>query len=61
MTASRIAGASAGSRAIGVVLGGGMIATAVGVPLGSFAGQHIGWRGPFWVLAVLTLLAAVAK
>jgi DHA1 family chloramphenicol resistance protein-like MFS transporter len=60
VTASRIAGGAAGSRAIGVVLGGGMIATAVGVPLGSFAGQHIGWRGPFWLLAVLSLLAAVA-
>ena len=60
VTASRIAGGAASSRAIGVVLGGGMIATAVGVPLGSFAGQHIGWRGPFWLLSVFALLAAAA-
>src|ERR1700712_503530 len=60
VTASRIAGGAASSRAIGVVLGGGMIATAIGVPLGSFAGQHIGWRGPFWLLAVLALVAGAA-
>ena len=60
VVAARVAGPAASSRAIGVVLGGGMIATAVGVPLGAFAGQHLGWRGPFWLLAVLALLAALA-
>ncbi len=39
--------------------GGGMLANVVGVPLGAFAGQVIGWRGPFWALAVLALAAAV--
>lgn len=60
VTGSRIAGPADSSRAIGVILGGGMIANAIGVPIGSFAGQHIGWRGPFWALAVLALLAAAA-
>ncbi len=60
VAAARIAGPAVSSRAIGVVLGGGMIATAVGVPLGAFAGQHLGWRGPFWLLAVLALLTALA-
>jgi DHA1 family inner membrane transport protein len=36
-----------------------MLANVVGVPLGAFAGQLAGWRGPFWVLAALALAAAV--
>jgi DHA1 family inner membrane transport protein len=35
------------------------LATVVGVPLGSWAGQQIGWRGAFWALAVLAALAAL--
>ncbi|MDR6986674.1 DHA1 family inner membrane transport protein [Paenarthrobacter nitroguajacolicus] len=57
---AKAAGAAAASRALGVVLGGGMLANVVGVPLGAFAGQVIGWRGPFWVLAALALVGAVA-
>jgi DHA1 family inner membrane transport protein len=59
VVASRAAGPAASSRALGVVLGGGMLANVIGVPLGAFAGQLIGWRGPFWVLAVLATAAAV--
>jgi predicted MFS family arabinose efflux permease len=55
---AKAAGAASASRALGVVLGGGMLANVVGVPLGAFAGQVIGWRGPFWALAVLALAAA---
>jgi predicted MFS family arabinose efflux permease len=58
VVASQAAGPAASSRAIGVVLGGGMLANVVGVPLGAFAGQIVGWRGPFCVLAVLAALAA---
>ena len=58
VVASRAAGPGTSSRALGVVLGGGMLANVVGVPLGAFAGQLIGWRGPFWVLAGLAALAA---
>ena len=51
------------SSALGIVLGGGMLATVVGVPLGSLGGQVVGWRGPFWALALLSALAigAVAR
>ncbi|WP_159705203.1 MFS transporter [Arthrobacter sp. 18067] len=56
---AKAAGAASASRALGVVLGGGMLANVVGVPLGAFAGQVIGWRGPFWVLAALALVGAV--
>ncbi|NQD87457.1 MFS transporter [Paenarthrobacter sp. CM16] len=55
---AKAAGAASASRALGVVLGGGMLANVVGVPLGAFAGQVVGWRGPFWALAVLALAAA---
>lgn len=56
---AKAAGAASASRALGVVLGGGMLANVVGVPLGAFAGQVIGWRGPFWGLALLALAGAV--
>ncbi len=54
------AGPGSGTRALGVVQGGAMLANVVGVPLGSFAGQVAGWRGPFWVLAALSAASIVA-
>ena len=57
VVATRAAGPSAGARALGLVGAGGMLANVVGVPLGAFAGQLTGWRGPFWALAVLALAA----
>ncbi|KQU28647.1 MULTISPECIES: MFS transporter [unclassified Rhodococcus (in: high G+C Gram-positive bacteria)] len=57
--ASRVAGPDASARAIGLVLSGGILATVIGVPLGSIAGQLVGWRGPFWILAVMALLATI--
>ncbi|MBU8868066.1 MFS transporter [Paenarthrobacter aromaticivorans] len=57
---AKAAGAASASRALGVVLGGGMLANVIGVPLGAFAGQSIGWRGPFWILSVLAIGAALA-
>jgi predicted MFS family arabinose efflux permease len=59
VVATRAAGPTAGARALGLVGAGGMLANVVGVPLGAFAGQLTGWRGPFWALAVLAL-ASVA-
>lgn len=58
VVAAKASGPVLASKALGVVLGGGMLANALGVPLGSFAGQVLGWRGPFWGLAVLAVLAA---
>jgi predicted MFS family arabinose efflux permease len=54
------AGPAASSRALGIVVGGAMLANVAGVPLGSFAGQTFGWRGPLWILAVLAVGAAIA-
>jgi predicted MFS family arabinose efflux permease len=59
VTATRAAGPGASSRALGLVGAGGMLANVVGVPLGAFAGQLAGWRGPFWALAGLSLAAVV--
>lgn len=59
VVAARAAGPAAGSRALGLVGAGAMLANVVGVPLGAFAGQLMGWRGPFWALAGLAV-AAVA-
>ena len=47
VVATRAAGPAASSRALGLVGAGGMLANVVGVPLGAFAGQLSGWRGPF--------------
>ncbi len=57
VVATRAAGPGAPSRALGLVGAGAMLANVVGVPLGAFAGQLSGWRGPFWALAVLSLAA----
>jgi DHA1 family inner membrane transport protein len=58
--AAQAAGPAARSRALGLVLGGGMLANVLGVPLGSLSGQLVGWRGTFWALSALALMAAVA-
>ena len=60
VVAAKAVGPRLSSRALGIVLGGGMLANVIGVPLGAFAGQAIGWRGPFWALAVLALVAVPA-
>ncbi|MFC6067064.1 MFS transporter [Streptomyces ochraceiscleroticus] len=59
VVAARAAGPAASSRALGVVGAGAMLANVVGVPLGAFAGQLMGWRGPFWALAALAAAATV--
>jgi predicted MFS family arabinose efflux permease len=57
--ATTAAGPRRASRALGIVMTGVGLATVAGVPLGSFAGQLIGWRGAFWALAILAAAAAV--
>lgn len=60
VVASREAGPEGSSRAVGIVISGGMFANVIGVPVGALAGQFIGWRGPFWVLAGLAGIGLVA-
>lgn len=59
VVATAAAGPRKATRATGVMIGGLTLANVVGVPIGSFAGQFVGWRGPFWALATLSALAAV--
>lgn len=59
VVASHAAGPSLGSRALGIVGAGGSLATVLGVPIGAFVAQHIGWRGTFWALAVAAAIAVV--
>jgi DHA1 family inner membrane transport protein len=59
VVATRAAGPRASSRALGVMGSGVALATVLGVPLGSVAGDHLGWRGAFWGVAGLAAVAAV--
>ncbi|WP_327659518.1 MULTISPECIES: MFS transporter [unclassified Streptomyces] len=59
VAAAHAAGPAANARALGLVGAGAMLANVVGVPLGAFAGQAMGWRGPFWALAALAAAAVV--
>ncbi|GEM31499.1 MFS transporter [Nocardia neocaledoniensis NBRC 108232] len=60
VTATRAAGPGASARALAVMSGGLSLAVVAGVPLGTFAGQLTGWRGSFWILAILSLVTIVA-
>lgn len=44
-------------RAISAVFGGIAVSTALGVPLGTLAAQHLGWRAAFTAIVVLGALA----
>ncbi|MFD7058859.1 MFS transporter [Streptomyces sp. NPDC059906] len=56
--ATTAAGPARSTRAVGAMMGGLTLANVIGVPIGSFVGHYTGWRGPFWALAVLAVLAA---
>ncbi|PQP13155.1 MFS transporter [Rhodococcus opacus] len=60
VVAAAVAGPGASARALAVLSGGLSLAVVAGVPLGTFAGQFTGWRGPFWMLAVLAVPTIVA-
>lgn len=59
VVATSAAGPAAASRAMGVMMSGMSLAIVAGVPLGSWVGQMIGWRGTFWALAALAVVAAL--
>lgn len=45
------------ASAIAVMFTGLTVATILGVPLGTFIGQHLGWRATFWAVAGIGLVA----
>lgn len=48
-----------GGRAVGTVMLGIPIAMVAGVPLGTWAGQVLGWRSAYWAVAAIGVLTAV--
>ena len=49
------------ASAIAIMFTGLTVALVTGVPLGTWIGQHLGWRATFMVVAVLGLLALIGS
>ncbi len=47
-------------RAMSIVAGGLTVAMVIGLPAGTWVGDHLGWRGTFWAITGLSAAAAVA-
>lgn len=58
-TAAQLAGPQRAGRAVSMVYLGISGAMLFGIPLGTLAGDTMGWRAAFWMLAALSLLVAV--
>ncbi|MBW8486715.1 MFS transporter [Actinomadura parmotrematis] len=54
--ARRLAPAHLQGRAIAVAMAGIPVALSLGVPAGTFLGEHTGWRAPFLAMTGLTLV-----
>ena len=59
VTVVALVDASVTARGMAALLGGLTLANIAGVPLGTFVGEHIGWRGAFLAIGALTVLATV--
>ncbi|GAA1250684.1 MFS transporter [Prauserella halophila] len=59
-TAMALVGPDRRGQAMSIVAGGLTIAIVLGLPAGTWIGQHLGWRGAFWAVAALSAAAAVA-
>lgn len=58
-TAAQLAGVERAGKAVSTVYLGISAAMLLGIPLGTVAGDAMGWRGAFWVLTIMSLLIAV--
>ncbi|MHA3024278.1 MFS transporter [Mycobacterium sp. BMJ-28] len=47
------------ASAIAIMFGGLTLSNVLGVPFGTFIGQHLGWRSAFWIISALGVLAIV--
>jgi predicted MFS family arabinose efflux permease len=45
-------------RAIAVAMNGLMLGTLLGLPLATLVGERFGWRAAFWVITLITVIAA---
>ncbi|MET8124757.1 Cmx/CmrA family chloramphenicol efflux MFS transporter [Streptomyces sp. NPDC005065] len=48
---------NARARAMAVMIGGLSIANVLGVPLGAFLGENLGWRSAFWAVGAASAMA----
>jgi DHA1 family chloramphenicol resistance protein-like MFS transporter len=48
---------NARARAMAVMIGGLSIANVLGVPLGAFLGENLGWRSAFWAVGAASAIA----
>ncbi|MFL9926130.1 MFS transporter [Herbaspirillum lusitanum] len=58
-TAAQLAGPGNAGKAVSKVYMGISAALVFGIPLGTLASDAVGWRGSFWILALLSLLIAI--
>ncbi|KKI92794.1 MFS transporter [Bacillus sp. SA1-12] len=54
-----LVGPQSRGRAASIVLGGLMVATAIGLPAAMMFDQYFGWRASFWAVVVLVLLSGL--
>lgn len=54
-----LVGPESRGRAASIVLGGLMVATAIGLPLAMWIEQLLGWRASFWAVVVLVLASGL--
>lgn len=57
--AMALAGAERRGRVMSIVTGGLTVAIVLGLPAGTWIGQRLGWRGAFWMVTALCLIAAL--
>lgn len=50
-----------GATAIAIMFGGLTVALVTGVPLGTFIGQHFGWRETFLVVSIIGVIALISS
>jgi predicted MFS family arabinose efflux permease len=60
VVAAYVYGPGKGGKAFATVMGGLTVATIFGSPLGTFIGQHAGWRVMYWTVVAVGLIAGGA-
>lgn len=60
VVATRLVAPEREGAAVAAVIGGFTAATVVGVPLGTFLGQALGWRSVFWAIAAVSVAGLLA-
>lgn len=58
-TVMRLVPRHAVARGLALINGGNALAATVAAPLGSFLGQYIGWRGAFFMVVPMAIIAVI--